>query len=163
MTAKPAYPFFYLIFIGFALATALLFAPPYPESVASTEHALERKLEKLPAETAAPKAKEESDAKDRLRALEDRERQTYALVLEGQRKTMDWWLSFLAIFTAVLALGGAFIPFLLARKDKEQLTELLRQAQETARKLEDHHSRAMTSADSAAAAEQRSAGLRPAH
>ncbi|MHB9118922.1 MAG: hypothetical protein ACYC2R_11705 [Burkholderiales bacterium] len=85
MRAKPSYPFFYQIFIGFALATALLFAPPYPESVASTQHAWERKLEKMPAETAAPKAKEESDTKDRLRALEDRERQTYALEF-GERR-----------------------------------------------------------------------------
>lgn len=119
-----------------------LFAPPLPESAASAAQNLEQNLKKKATEIAALKPPDESEWKERLRALEDRERLTYALVLEGQRKTMEWWLAFLAIFTGLFALGGAFIPFLLARKDKEQLTELLRQAQETAKKLEAHHDRA---------------------
>lgn len=142
MAAKPGYKRFYFLFIGIALAMGLLFAPPFPESSAAAAQALEQTLKKKPAETAAQKLPDESEWKERLRTLEDRERLTYALILEGQRKTMDWWLSFLAIFTAVLALGGALIPFLMARKDKEQLTELLRQAQETAQRLETHHDRA---------------------
>jgi hypothetical protein len=39
--------------------------------------------------------------------------------LEGQRKTIDWWFSFLAVLTAIMAIFGALIPFLMARKDKE--------------------------------------------
>ncbi|MEN6629395.1 MAG: hypothetical protein ABFC42_07100, partial [Sulfuricella sp.] len=146
MAAKPGYKRFYFLFIGIALAMGLLFAPPFPESSAAAAQALEQNLKKKPAEATAQKLPDESEWKERLRTLEDRERLTYALVLEGQRKTMDWWLSFLAIFTAVLALGGALIPFLMARKDKEQLTELLRQAQETAQRLETHHDRAEAAA-----------------
>ena len=170
MVTKPGYKRFYFLFIGIAAALGLLLAPSYPESSASAAQNLEQNLKKKIAELDARKLSDESEWKERLRALEDRERLTYALVLEGQRKTMDWWLSFLAVFTAVLALGGALIPFLMARKDKEQLaesmrrveetekslkihrehaekdkeqlTELLRQAQETAQRLETHHDRA---------------------
>ena len=59
------------------------------------------------------------DLKDQIRRLEDRERQNYLLVLEGERKTIDRWFSFLAVVTAVLAVFGAAIPYLMGRKDKE--------------------------------------------
>ena len=49
------------------------------------------------------------DVKDRIKELEDRGRQDYALVLEGQRKTMDWWFSFLAVLTAIMAIFGGLI------------------------------------------------------
>ncbi|MFZ3019198.1 MAG: hypothetical protein WA056_12175 [Gallionella sp.] len=59
------------------------------------------------------------EIKDRIKELEAKEQQSYLLVLEGQRKTMDWWFSFLAVLTAIMAIFGALIPFLMARKDKE--------------------------------------------
>jgi len=76
----------------------------------------------------APNATTSSSAdiqeiKDRLKEMESQERQNYVLVLEGQRKTMDWWFSFLAVLTAVLAIFGALIPFLMARKDKELIKQ----------------------------------------
>lgn len=63
------------------------------------------------------------EIKDRIKELEAKERQNSALALEGQRKTMDWWFSFLAVLTAVMAIFGGLIPFLMARKDKELIEQ----------------------------------------
>src|ERR1039458_4238325 len=46
-----------------------------------------------------------------------------SLVLEGERKNIDWWFSFLAIVTAIIAIFGALIPFLMARKDRELIKQ----------------------------------------
>lgn len=62
---------------------------------------------------------EVQELKARLKELEDLSRQNYALELEGQRKKIDWWLTFIGVMAAIMAIGGALIPFLMARKDKE--------------------------------------------
>ena len=78
------------------------------------------------------------EIKDRLKQLEDREHENYTLVLEGQRKTFDWWFSFLVVFTAILAIFGALIPFLMSRKDKELIEQMLREARETVQMIKGH-------------------------
>lgn len=86
------------------------------------------------------------ELKDHLKEIEAKERQSYLLVLEGQRKTMDWWFSFLAVLTAVLAIFGALIPFLMGRKDreliqqdKEQIKQLLADAGVFVGRIQQHN------------------------
>lgn len=52
------------------------------------------------------------------------------LLLESQRKSIDWWFGALAILTTLVAAVGALFPFLLTRKDKDALQAELRHAQE---------------------------------
>lgn len=78
------------------------------------------------------------DIKDQIKRLEDRERQNYLLVIEGQRKTMDWWFSFLTLVTAVLAIFGALIPYLMGRKDKEIIREDKKQIEATKIQIESY-------------------------
>lgn len=80
------------------------------------------------------------DLSDRIKGLEERERASYLSALEGQRKTIDWWFAFLAIFTTIVGVGGALIPYLLGRKDKETLAleiDAARHAREDAEKSRD--------------------------
>jgi len=58
---------------------------------------------------------------ERVKELESAQKALYLSWLDGQRKTVDWWLTFLGVVAAVLALGGALIPFLMGRKDRELL------------------------------------------
>jgi len=78
------------------------------------------------------------DLKEQIQRLEDRERHNYLLVLEGERKTIDWWFSFLAVVTTLLAFFGVLIPFLMGRKDKEIIEEDKRQIRETKSQIETH-------------------------
>lgn len=78
-------------------------------------------LSGLPVKIASDSNVDIQEIKDRVKELEAKERQNYATVLDGQRKTMDWWFSFLAVLTALMAIFGVFIPFLMARKDKEMI------------------------------------------
>lgn len=72
MAAKPGYKRFYFLFIGIALAMGLLFAPSFPESSVAAVQNLEQNLKKKSAEADAQKQPDESEWKERLRALEDR-------------------------------------------------------------------------------------------
>lgn len=60
-----------------------------------------------------------ADTNADVQELKARIKELEAMELEGQRKTIDWWFSFLAVLTAIMAIFGALIPFLMARKDKE--------------------------------------------
>ena len=73
---------------------------------------------------------------DRVRELENSQRAIYAAWLEGQRKTIDWWLSLLGMLAAVLAVAGGLIPYLLARKDKEVIELTLRQSRDAAERMQ---------------------------
>ena len=68
------------------------------------------------------------DLNSRLKELEATQKALYSSWLDGQRKTIDWWLAFLAIMMGVLALAGVAIPYLMGRKDKELMTQLLKEA-----------------------------------
>lgn len=72
--------------------------------------------QKLPADDAVMNKLDE-----RVKELESAQKALYLSWLDGQRKTVDWWLTFLGVVAAVLALGGALIPFLMGRKDRELL------------------------------------------
>ena len=76
----------------------------------------------------APISSQLIELDSRLKELEVAQKTLYSTWLDGQRKTIDWWLAFLAVMTAVLALSGAFIPYLMGRKDKELITQLLKEA-----------------------------------
>ncbi len=108
-------------FVAPLLLAALLawgVSPAYPDNALSAQtNPVATKLVVAPVMAVNDAGVQE--IKDRLKELESKERQDYALVLEGQRKTMDWWFSFLAVLTAIMAIFGALIPFLMARKDRE--------------------------------------------
>ncbi|MDD5056704.1 MAG: hypothetical protein PHQ60_02450 [Sideroxydans sp.] len=73
----------------------------------------------VPAKDASADNADIQEIKERIKELEAKERQNYAMELEGQRKKIDWWFSFLAILAAIVAISGGFIPYLMGRKDKE--------------------------------------------
>ena len=72
------------------------------------------------------------DLDSRLKELEATQKALYSSWLDGQRKTIDWWLAFLAIMMGVLALAGVAIPYLMGRKDKELMDQLLQDARQMA-------------------------------
>lgn len=79
------------------------------------------------AASGVPDVGEVQELKARFKELEDATRQNYALELEGQRKKLDWWLTFIGVLAAIMAIAGGFIPYLMGRKDKE-IIELDRKA-----------------------------------
>lgn len=87
---------------------------------------------KTPAPAAATT---DPDLKDRLQRLEDRERAIYSMEIERQRKGIDWWLSFLAVVATVIAFGGGFIPYLIGRRDKEELQRMLDDAKQALERM----------------------------
>jgi len=62
---------------------------------------------------------EVQELKTRLKELEDANRKNYEFELDGQRKQADWWLTFLGVLAAIMAITGGLFPYLMARKDKE--------------------------------------------
>lgn len=67
-----------------------------------------------------------------LRAQQQTEalRAVQAMVIEGQRKSIDLWFAALALLTALIAIAGGVLPFLLTRKDKQLLRAELDGAKE---------------------------------
>jgi hypothetical protein len=63
----------------------------------------------------------QSQLREQTAALETRQAELEKRVLEAERKSIDWWFAWLAIFTTLVGVGGALIPYLLGRKDKELL------------------------------------------
>ena len=97
---------------------------PATSKAAGRAHALN-----LPASAAVAAVPNPSpDLDSRLKELEATQKALYSSWLDGQRKTIDWWLAFLAIMMGVLALAGVAIPYLMGRKDKELMTQLLKEA-----------------------------------
>ncbi len=88
------------------------------------------------------KAPDGADWGERIKTLEDRERAAYLAVLDGQRKSMDWWFSFLAVFTTLVGIGGALIPYLLNRKDKEVLALEIAAAKKAREEIESSQAKA---------------------
>jgi Tfp pilus assembly protein PilF len=103
------------------LATCLLawfVTPAYPKNAEPKVSAH--------SQAASPQSEASTDTQEVRKLLDElqvREREDYTLVLEGQRKTMDWWFGFLAIVTAILAVFGALIPYLMGRKDRELIAQ----------------------------------------
>lgn len=96
-------------------------SPVYPSNVVS--HVTPPQKPNVAIKVAVEGSSDVQDIKDRIKELESKERQNYTLMLDDQRKKIDWWFSFLAVLTAVMAIGGVLIPFLMARKDKELIEQ----------------------------------------
>lgn len=60
---------------------------------------------------------------ERLKTLEEIERDTFRQLIEARSKTLDWWFSFLALFTGVIGVLGALVPFLMARQAHHQVEQ----------------------------------------
>lgn len=71
------------------------------------------------AASGASNASEVQELKARLKELEDATRKNYEFELENQHKRVDWWMTFLGVLAAIMAIAGGLIPFLMGRKDKE--------------------------------------------
>ena len=96
---------------------AWVVSPAYPSDVVS--RVVQPQKPQVAIKVASDNASDVQDIKDRIKELESKERQNFTLLLDDQRKKIDWWFSFLAVLTAVMAIAGGLIPFLMARKDKE--------------------------------------------
>lgn len=110
--------------LAIAVLAGIALTPTYPGAQAASQQA--STPAKKPAASqvqvsSASMSDNDSDLKERVKTLEEKERQTYTLLLEDQRKKIDWWFAYLAVFTAVAGIGGALIPFLMGRKDKEAI------------------------------------------
>ena len=82
----------------------------------------------------------------RIDKLEERERALYVASIEASRKSIDWWFSFLAIFGGLLGVGGALIPYLMARKDKDALVSELEAVRRARLDIEGSREQARTDA-----------------
>lgn len=59
-------------------------------------------------------AADPAELQERLKALEEQQRAGYAALIEGQRKSIDWWISMLGVMTAVIGIAGALLPVLFS-------------------------------------------------
>ncbi|MDD4964200.1 MAG: hypothetical protein PHI11_09820 [Gallionella sp.] len=92
---------------------AFCVTPAYPAKPAET------KITEQAAQPLTSTSAEVAELSKQVEELKAKEREHYTLIMESERKTIDWWFSFLGVITAVLAIGGAFIPWLMGRKDRE--------------------------------------------
>ena len=106
------------------LAGLIVFAAQ-PAYSANPETALAFK-QAAPAKAANNANADVQELKGRIKELEEATRQNYALELDRGRKQVDWWLSFLAVLTAIMAIFGGLFPFLMARKDREIIKQDMR-------------------------------------
>lgn len=67
------------------------------------------------------------ELKEQIKALEDRERTNSQLLIETQRKSVDWWLGGISGLIALLAFAGAIIPYVFTQSERGRLA--LAQAQ----------------------------------
>ena len=67
--------------------------------------------------------------------MEDKERQNYELELEGQRKSIDWLFSALALVTAIVALIGVVAPLMTFQSNRKQMQKMLDEVKEVAEKI----------------------------
>ena len=78
--------------------------------------------------------------------MEDKERQNYERELEGQRKSIDWLFSALALVTAFVALIGVVAPLMTFRSNRKQMQGMLDEVKEVAEKIRLHEESAKQSA-----------------
>ena len=88
-------------------------APPAPATVPSS-------LAPAPL-SPSPSTSLGTEAERRLAELEQRQESVVNSVIEARSKTIDWWLAFLAVFTALIGFVGLLIPFIIGRKERERL------------------------------------------
>ncbi|WP_292994669.1 hypothetical protein [Nitrosomonas sp.] len=86
------------------------------------------------------------EVKKSLQRLEDKERQNYERELEGQRKSIDWLFSALALVTAFVALIGVVAPLMTFRSNRKQMQGMLDEVKEVAEKIRLHEESAKQSA-----------------
>lgn len=124
----------FLLFFGLCAGAAWAIVPERPQSPPTASAAFAASSPARASSDALPaviaKSSNDAELSDRIKTLEERERATYMAVLDGQRKSIDWWFSFLAIFTTLVGVGGALIPYLMGRKDKELLQSELQNARD---------------------------------
>lgn len=86
------------------------------------------------------------EVKRSLQRLEDKERKNYERELEGQRKSIDWLFSALALVTAFVALIGVVAPLMTFRSNRKQMQGMLDEVKEVAEKIRLHEENAKQSA-----------------
>lgn len=86
------------------------------------------------------------EVKRSLQRLEDKERQNYERELEGQRKSIDWLFSALALVTAIVALIGVGALFMVFQSNSKQMQKMLDEVKKVAEKIRLHEESAKQSA-----------------
>ena len=102
-----------------------------PPSKQGTEAAMTQKVQTLV----------QSQLKEQSAALETRQSELEKRVLEAELKSIDWWFGALAILTALVAILGAVLPYLMGRKDKELLQSELQNARDLVASIKDNKSK----------------------
>jgi len=92
-------------------------------------------------EEVAMTQKVQSQLKEQTAALETRQGELEKRVLEAERKSIDWWFGALAMLTALVAILGAVLPYLMGRKDKELLQSELQNARDLVASIKDNKSK----------------------
>lgn len=90
----------------------------------------------------------DQEAKDQIKELAAELKSMQAAVLEGQRKSIDWWFGALAILTTIVAFVGAFLPYMMGRKDKALLQAELKNARDMVASISGLESKAKQDANS---------------
>ncbi len=138
----------FVLFFCLSAGAAFALAPERPPSSPRADAAVS--VASSPAKSASgalqvPNSNAPPDGADwgeRIKTLEDRERAAYLAVLDGQRKSIDWLFSFLAVFTTLVGVAGALIPYLLNRKDKEVLALEIAAAKKAREEIESSQAKA---------------------
>ncbi|KPN74017.1 MULTISPECIES: TPR end-of-group domain-containing protein [Neisseria] len=93
-----------------------------------------------------------NDLKELELKLQEKILATDQKVVENQQETINWWLSFIAIFAAIV---GIAIPYMVSRREKEKMlaesTAILNQAKEHSEKAQTLAAQAKESASNAQA------------
>lgn len=103
------------------ILAACLFAfcvtPAYPAKPAETKIA--EQAAQPPTSTSA----EVAELSKQVEELKKNELTLNAIILENERKKMDWWFGFLGLLTAIIGISGVAIPWVMGLKDMKSIKQ----------------------------------------
>jgi hypothetical protein len=88
------------------------------------------------------------DLKEQNKELASDMKSTQGMVLEGQRKSIDWWFSIIGALVGALAVMFGALPLLLTRQQKADMAKELAEAKELVKSIRGHESTAEQAANS---------------
>lgn len=130
----------FMLFFGLCAGAAYAIAPERPQSPPPASVALvATSAARASSDALSPataKLSNEAELSDRIKTLEERERATYMAVLDGQRKSIDWWFSLLGIAVGAMAVMFGALPLLLTRQQKADIEKELAEAKKARNAIE---------------------------
>lgn len=126
-----------VLLCGVSLTQLRVWAAPAAQPV--TNSAVSTKTANSPSTDVNLQAQMQEQTKA-LAELQARQNDLEKRSLDAERKSIDWWFAALAILTTVVAILGAFLPYLMGRKDKELLQSELQNARDLVASIKDKKS-----------------------